>query len=250
MSGSLPLQRGSRARKLIGVAVALVVLAAATAYFLFARPGSRGARLMRLREYWNDPSAHPDWTIEVGTRCARAPFLLPTDGMIGFLWGDSFGPGHVHQGIDIFGPSGPEGLGETPVIAAYDGYLTRERGWRSALIQRVPRDPLRPERQIWVYYTHMADPEGNSFIAEEFPPGTEEVFVPAGTLLGHQGNYSGDPDSPTGMHLHFSIVKDDGRGNYRNELEITNTVDPSPYLGIEVNAERADDSVPTCSPSD
>ncbi len=246
MSGTLPLQRGSNRRKLLSVAVALVGLAVATGYLLSAPLTTRGGRLMRLRAYWDDPSAHRDWMVHAGTRCDGAPFLLPTDGMVGFLWGDSFRPGHAHQGIDVFGPSGPHGLGETPVVAAYDGYITRERGWRSALIQRVPRDPLRPERQIWLYYTHMADPEGNSFIAEEFPPGTEEVFVFARTPLGYQGNYSGDPDSPTGIHLHFSIVKDDGRGNYRNELEIENTIDPSPYLGMEVNADQAGDSVPTC----
>lgn len=250
MNEALPLEDESRGKVLLWMAVALLGLLGAAGYFLFARPGSRGARLMRLREYWENPAAHPDWTIEAGRRCSGAPFLLPSGGMIGFLWGDSFRPGHAHQGIDIFGPSGPEGLGETPVVAAYDGYVTRELDWRSALIQRLPRDPLQPDRQIWLYYTHMADPEGNSFIADAFPPGTREAFVAAGTVLGYQGNYSGNPDSPTGMHLHFSIVKDDGRGDYLNELEIENTIDPSPYLGIEVNSERAGDSAPTCPASD
>ncbi|MBE3111708.1 MAG: hypothetical protein IMZ46_14580 [Acidobacteria bacterium] len=68
----------------------------------------------------------------------------------------------------------------------------------------------------------------------------------AGTLLGHQGNYSADPDNPTGMHLHFSIVEDDGQGNFRSELQIENTLDPSPYLGLEVNASRAGDGPPVC----
>ncbi|MGH2521877.1 MAG: hypothetical protein ACRDH2_05165 [Anaerolineales bacterium] len=34
------------------------------------------------------------------------------------------------------------------------------------------------------------------------------------------------------MHLHFSIVQDDGRGRFKNELKIENTLDPSPYLGL------------------
>lgn len=207
----------------------------------------RTNRLRRLREYWSDPTEHTDWTITVGERCQQAPFLQPTSGFVGFVWGDSFRPGHGHQGLDIFGPTGPDGLGETPVVAAYDGYLSRLPQWRSAVIIRHPQDPLQPERQIWTFYTHMADEAGNSFIEPRFPAGTEDEFVRAGTLLGYQGNYSGDSDSPTGMHLHFSIVKDDGQGRFRNELEIRNTLDPSPYLGFEVNAERLDDLIPGCS---
>lgn len=172
--------------------------------------------------------------------------MLPTDGLIGFVWGDSFRPGHTHQGLDIFGPTGPNGLGQTPVVAAYDGYLTRLPEWRSAVIQRVPSDPLQPGRTIWLYYTHMADADGRSYIRDEFPPGTQEAFVPAGTLLGYQGNYSADPNNPVGMHLHFSIVLDDGSGKFRNELEIANTLDPSPYLGLEVNAARVGRLPPTC----
>jgi hypothetical protein len=82
----------------------------------------------------------------------------------------------------------------------------------------------------------MASQEGSeSFVAEDFPPGTREVFVRAGTLLGYQGNYSGDPVNPTGLHLHFSVVRDDGQGGYLNELEIENTYDPSPYFNLAFN---------------
>jgi murein DD-endopeptidase MepM/ murein hydrolase activator NlpD len=174
---------------------------------------------------------------------------MPTDGLIGFVWGDSFQPGHRHQGIDIFGPTGPQGLGETPVVAVYDAYLTRLADWHSAVILRIAQDPLHPERQIWVYYAHMADASGRSFIAPEFPPGTTERFVTAGTLLGYQGNYSADPLNPTGVHLHFSIVQDDGLGHFRNELNIGNTLDPTPYLGIEVDAERLGEAVARCATS-
>jgi hypothetical protein len=65
-------------------------------------------------------------------------------------------------------------------------------------------------------------------------------------LLGYQGNYSADPNNPTGIHLHFSIVRDDGNGNFRNELEIRNTLDPTPYIGIQVNADKIGDSIPVC----
>ena len=114
-------------------------------------------------------------------------------------------------------------MGITPIYAAYDGYLTRQPDWKSTVIIRIPQDPLQPDRQIWTYYTHMADQQGNDFISGDFPPGTSEAFVPAGTLLGYQGNFSGTPGNPTGVHLHFSIVKDDGDGNFLNETILENT---------------------------
>src|SRR5262249_17085884 len=137
----------------------------------------------------------------------------------------------------------------TPVYAAYDGYVTRESGWTSALIMRVPDDPLSPGRQIWLYYTHMADASGQvDYIDPAFPRDTHGVFVKQGTLLGHTGNFSGNPFSPVGVHLHFSIVVDNGSGEYTNELIFNNTIDPSRYLGIAVNYACAQ-VVPACSPN-
>jgi hypothetical protein len=92
----------------------------------------------------------------------------------------------------------------------------------------------------------MADPDGGSFISPQFPPGITEVFVQAGALLGYQGNYSGDSLNPVGIHLHFSIVLDDGQGKFRNELEIENTLDPSPYFGLPVNANKNNGEIPLC----
>lgn len=202
-----------------------------------------GTRLTKVWEWFRDPEAHPEWAVESGERCGDAPFVMPTDGMIGFLWGDSFRPRHTHQGIDIFGGTPP---GEVPVIAAYPGYLSRLSDWKSSVIIRVPEDPLNPARQIWTYYTHMADAEGNSYISSSFPPGTDEAFVEAGTFLGYQGNYSGNPGNPTGVHLHFSIVRDDGLGNFTNELEIKNTYDPSPYFELPLNGRLNRAEIPVC----
>ena len=97
--------------------------------------------------------------------------------------------------------------------------------------------------------THLADAEGNSFIDSAFPPGTKDKPVFAGDLLGFQGNYSGNPARPVGVHLHFSIVRDDGSGNYLNELDIVNTLDPTPYFGFELNAKVLGKSdIPRCKP--
>jgi hypothetical protein len=215
-------------------------------YFLLRYFGATALHFMRLRQYWSDPQAYPDWGVKVAQRCGDAPFLMPTDGFVAFFWGARYSTGQLHQGVDIFSPQADNGIGTTPVVAAYSGYLTRLPEWRSAIIMRIPNDPLQPDRQIWLFYTHMADAEGRSFIVPDYPPGTDEQFVEAGTLLGYQGNYSADPDNPTGVHLHFSIVLDDGEGNFRNELEYRNTLDPSPYLGVELNAKRVGDNVASC----
>jgi hypothetical protein len=226
------------------VIVILLALAALAAGGLFFRRSLRSTpRHPRVMDFIRNPHQHEDWIIPAGTICPEAPFQFPTDGFIGYLWDDSFRPLHRHTGLDIFGGSQP---GVTPVYAAYDGYLARLPDWKSTLIQRIPSDPLQPQRQIWLYYTHLADPQGNSLIDDAFPPGTNEVFIPAGTLLGHQGNFSGTPGSPTGVHLHFSIVRDDGAGKFLNESRIENTIDPSPYFGMLLNANEPTDPIPGC----
>ena len=229
-------------RRYILIPIFLVAIITAGVYlYLTYRRGN--ARTMQVYAWLHDPTSRHDWMIQAGTRCRNAPFIFPTNGLIGFLWDDSFQIGRRHQGIDIFGGTD---VNITPVIAAYPGYLTRLADWKSSVIMRVPDDPLQPGRQIWLYYTHMADKNGSSYIASEFPPGTSEVFVEAGTLLGRQGNYSGDPNNPVGVHLHFSIVKDDGSGHFKNELDINNTYDPSPYLGLPLNAKENTDTIPVC----
>ena len=234
------------ANKHRGVIIGIILIIIATVIVVFSTQGFslNMSRTRNVLSWLRNPSLYKEWNSEAGTRCNSAPFIMPTDGFIGFLWDDSFRIGHRHQGIDIFGGSG---LNTTPVIAAYSGYLTRLPDWKSTVIIRIPVDPLQPGRQIWTYYTHMADPEGNSFIDDHFPPGTYEVFVEEGTLLGYQGNYSGNPGNPTGVHLHFSIVKDDGSGEFMNELEIENTLDPSPYLGIPLDAKHTNGNIPYCT---
>lgn len=213
------------------------------AFFLYRSFRTTSARSPMVWKFLTNPAENQDYVIRAGTRCGNAPFLFPSTGMAGYLWDDSFKAGKRHQGIDIF--AGTD-IGQTEVISSYAGYLTRLPEWKSSVIVRVPSDPLEPGRQIWLYYTHMADANGNSFIASDFPPGTSEKAVAAGTLLGLQGDFSGDPNNPVGVHLHFSIVRDDGLGHFTNELEIGNTFDPSPYLGLALNAQTNPDQIPAC----
>lgn len=243
---------GPTARIILWIFIVLLVAAGLIAWLAPQSIGLSGTgvhsitRDKRVIEWIRNPEKHLDWAVRAGEICGEAPFAMPTDGYIGYLWDDSFRPGHRHQGIDIFGGGEP---GDTPVYAAADGYLTRLPEWKSSLIMRIPEDPLQPERQIWLYYTHLAGPSGESLIAVDFPPGTEEQFVQAGTLLGTQGNFSGTPGAPVGVHLHFSIVLDDGEGRFRNELDIQNTLDPSPYLGLNLNAHTNTSEIPLCPPA-
>jgi murein DD-endopeptidase MepM/ murein hydrolase activator NlpD len=224
-----------------GLAALLLLLAAA---WIVLRPARLTLpRLARLGKFFEDAAARTDWRIPAGARCEGAPFQFPTEGYVGFYWGDSFRPPLRHTGLDIFGGLEP---GQTPVYAAYPGYLTRLPDWKSTVIIRVPSDPLQPGRQIWTYYTHMADLQGVSFIDPAFPPGTSEVLVEAGTLLGRMGNFSGAPGTPTGVHLHFSVVLDDGSGKFRDERVLANTLDPSPYFARPLNFTQHPDPIPFC----
>jgi len=229
-------------RRFLWIPILIVAVGTATTYVL-ANQGPRTLRAIRVLSWIRSPFLGDRRIIPQGTRCQDAPFIFPSTGIAGFLWGDSFRLGHRHQGVDIF--AGTD-VHTTPVVAAYPGFLTRLPEWKSSVIVRIPNDPLYPGRQIWVYYTHMADAEGNSFISEAFPPGTREEPVTAGTLLGWQGDYSGDPNNPVGVHLHISIVRDhDGR--FMNELDIENTYDPSPYFGLALNAASSPDDAPVCT---
>ena len=239
--------RKPRSKKLIIILIAVAILLAGVgAIWLYRTYYSSDGRTRAVIDFIRDPDSMADLKVPALSACGDAPFLMPTEGMIGYLWDDSFRPGHHHTGIDIF--AGTD-VGITPIYAAYDGYLTRLSDWKSTVIIRIPSDPLQPDRQIWTYYTHMADPEGNPLVDAAFPPGTEELFVTAGTLLGYQGNFSGTPGSPTGVHLHFSIVLDDGHGHFLNELEIANTLDPSPYLGLPLNGNENPEGIPICPES-
>jgi peptidoglycan LD-endopeptidase LytH len=166
--------------------------------------------------------------------CPNAPFILPSNGLIGLLYGDPAAPYSFtrrHTGIDIFGDGGPN---EVPIYAVYDGLLTRRDDWLSTVIIRHT-DPLQPNRTIWTYYTHMASEDGQtSYVADAFPRGSADIAVKQGDLLGYQGLYAG-PSGMIGLHVHFSIVLSDENGNFLNEARLENTIDPSPYFGMSLN---------------
>lgn len=226
------------------VGIGLVALGGYVGLMIYSQTQSNSVPY--IRRWFNDESARPELTTQqLNEPCGSAPFLLPSSGLIGLLWNDPAGPYnlfHRHSGIDIFGDGEP---GTVPVYAAYDGYLTREDNWISAVIIQH-EDPLQPGRIIWSYYTHMADQDGKSFIPAEFPQGTRGKFVQQGELIGYQGEYNGASVRPIGQHLHFSIVLSEADGSYKNETDAGNTLDPSPYLGMNVNIESMPDRPIVC----
>jgi murein DD-endopeptidase MepM/ murein hydrolase activator NlpD len=225
---------------IIALVVVAAILVAIYGYVEYVRPSGRWARFAELRA---DPEIFARYALLPGQRCGEAPFAFPTRGVVLGLWDQAYRFGHHHAGIDIFSGTEP---GVTPVYAAYPGYLSRLPDWIATVIIRIPSDPLNPGRQIWTYYTHLANQDGESFISKEFPQGTSEKFVEAGTFLGYMGDFSGDPGNPTGLHLHFSVVKDEG-GDFLNELDIRNTYDPSPYFNLALNHRKNPDEIPLCA---
>lgn len=161
--------------KLILWFVVLTLLGAGLIIWLNPLSGvNTRVRDQRLIEWFRTQNRREDWMMKAKSRCGQAPFVFPSDGYIGYLWDDSFRPGHRHQGIDIFGGAS---LGTTSVYAAASGYLTRQADWKSSVIIRIPDDPLQPGRQIWTYYTHMAAPNGNSYISTDFPPACKRCLL-------------------------------------------------------------------------
>jgi len=217
--------------------------------------GAAGAIIRRpandaLLRWFADPASRAALATSFAAPCPGYPFLTPSAGLVGGLpWNAAYAPYTIfspHPGVDIFG-DGPDGT--VPVYAVYDGLLTREEGWKSAVIIRHA-DPLQPGRIIWTYYTHMASADGaRSYIVDRFPPGAAEVPVRQGELIGYQGSYNGGPGAAAiGMHLHFSIVHSDASGRYLNESVFANTLDPTPYLGLKLNDPPSADFPLRCLP--
>ena len=210
----------------------LVMLIAGIVLFrwYFFRSGSNDL----IRVFLNNPQTNTELVTGAFTQCPGAPFILPSAGFIGLLWRDDaapYTPLRRHTGIDIFGGQ-PEG--QVPIYAVYDGWLTRLEDWQSTVIIRHD-DPLQPGRTIWTYYTHMASRNGASYIADDYPRGTFAKPISQGTLIGYQGAYS--PQFPVAVHLHMSIVTTEPDGSFRNEAILENTLNPSPYFGMDVNAD-------------
>lgn len=222
-------------RRVIKIGAGLLAIAGviALAVFVWYRGAGESDSNEYIRQWLRNPAARDALRTE-REACGDAPFILPSDGFVGLLWGDPaapYTPLQRHTGIDVFGDGAP---GTVPVYAVYEGYLSRLDDWFSTVIIRHD-DPLQPGRTIWTYYTHMGSRDGRtSYVVDDFPRGTDDVFVEQGTLLGYQGEYAG-AGAPIAMHIHLSIVTSDETGDFNNEAILDNTLDPSPYFGLPLD---------------
>ncbi len=168
-----------------------------------------------------------------GDRCPDAPWRLPTESDLGMWWYTK-----------ALGFMGVGYQNTVPVRAVADGLLTRRETWNDAVAIQHD-DPLHPGKQVWTFYGGMAD-EANeaSYVADAFPPGSEDMPVETGDLLGYQGRWW---QGPLWVHTHFAITParaddsfpaalvnraDASDAPLPYALEKNGLLVPTPYLGL------------------
>ncbi|MEA3307980.1 MAG: glycosyltransferase family 39 protein [Chloroflexota bacterium] len=166
-------------------------------------------------------------------RCPSAPWRLPTRSDRGMWW--------FSRGLGFMATGEP---GTVPVYAVAEGWLTRRSYWNDTVaIQHI--DPLHPGEKIWTVYQGMSDRQDEeSFISSSFPPGSVDVPVEAGELLGYQGRWQAQN---IWAYLFFVITPAREDGSFPaalvdlanetdtplpRELEDQGWLDPAPYLKL------------------
>jgi hypothetical protein len=149
-----------------------------------------------------------------------------------------------------------------PVYAVADGLLLRRLEWKDAVAIQHD-DPVLQGKSVWSYYGGMASGLGElSFVNSDFPPDSVDVPVKAGQLLGYQGMWSGERDTPIWVHLQFAVVGALEDGSFPtaieglisegevepNESERKDVIDPIQYLGISDISDVHFSKIPHWSP--
>jgi len=163
--------------------------------------------------------------------CPDAPWRLPTGSNMGMWW--------LNKRLFFMG----EGFeSDVPVYAVADGLLTRRPEWHGAVAIQHD-DPLRLGEKVWSFYGGMASGwEDESFV--QFQPGSEEVSVTQGQLLGYQGRRVEGTEQNIWVHLQFAVVPAEDDGSFpvvmmerlmKGEslpkgMAMEFPLDPSPYL--------------------
>lgn len=156
--------------------------------------------------------------------CPTARWRLPSDSRLGVKWQD--------DALVFFG-RGNEG--QVPVYAVADGLLSRPKGWLDAVIIQHD-DLLNAGKKIWSYYGGMSSANGiDTLVVKEFPVGAKNVPVKAGQLLGYQGSWSGNPQWPMWIHVHFGLIR--ATGNFPETFANYSTLNPSEYLGLRLKPQ-------------
>jgi hypothetical protein len=167
--------------------------------------------------------------------CPNSSWKLPTSALLGIAWRE--------DGIDFFGGGSGKSV---PVYSVADGLLTRPAD-SSNIVVIQHDDPLRPGEKVWTIYADMIGASGiDSYIDEQFPPGSTDIPVVRGQLLGYQGDWGGRPYWPVWPHLYFTVVQAEKDGSFPEVLLKENTLDASAYLGILVDLNRSGTQVLKC----
>ena len=74
------------------IILALIIVIAAVGVYLYFNFQRSSARTAQVFDWFRDTSSRPELMMSAGTRCGDVPFIFPTDGLIGFIWDDSFRP--------------------------------------------------------------------------------------------------------------------------------------------------------------
>ncbi len=162
--------------------------------------------------------------------CPGAPWPFPSSAALGLRW--------YNKTLSLMGIGYDNSV---PVYAVADGRLMRRADWPDA-VAILHDDPLNPGQQVWAFYGGMASRDGQvSYVSAAFPPGSADVPVKAGALLGYQGSYRYD-----WTHLHFAVLPPLADGSFpaalvwretEQDLSLTEVLlqierhDPSLYLG-------------------
>jgi murein DD-endopeptidase MepM/ murein hydrolase activator NlpD len=141
--------------------------------------------------------------------CPGAALVIPTGGTVGWSYRWPTGGGTLHTGVDLFGARGDPvyAAGAGPVLSADDRRVRIRHGALG----------------IDSYYTHL----------DRVHVRTGQV-VARGQLIGDKGDKGADGI----VHLHFSLTRvPAGAASWLwlDERDIANTVDPSAYLGANLN---------------
>ena len=156
--------------------------------------------------------------------CPSAQWQMPTSGGFGVQWSENE--------LNIFGWGNKNTV---PVYAVADGVLIRPLDWEGAVAIQHD-DPLNRGEKVWTVYADMLSASGyESYILDDFPPGSTEIPVHAGQLLGYQGEWSGRIYWPKPSHLRFAVVNEIQSSIMMNEDAFKNALDPTLYLGISLN---------------
>lgn len=163
--------------------------------------------------------------------CPGAPWPFPTSGALGTWW--------FNKTLSLMGVGYDNTI---PVYAVADGRLMRRAEWPDA-VAILHDDPLEPDRQVWAFYGGMASADGQtSYVSTAFPPGSTDIRVEAGELLGYQGSYRS-----SWVYLHFAVVPPLVDGTFpaalvwrdtEHDLSLAKVMaqvdyrNPSDYLGI------------------